>query len=162
MTNNSTYSIAAPFGWLAASGGVLLGLLQVAPGLASSIACAAVLSIATVVLASKSDHENETVLVPFLGAVLFGFLAWITISIIPSSSAEAGASGSMVLTARSIVVISAAVLLMPILAFVEMLFSVVAVQALARMRGQSVLSGELHVASMIGRKFGGVFGAVHR
>ncbi|MEE9375589.1 MAG: hypothetical protein V3V04_04580 [Rhizobiaceae bacterium] len=162
MTNQTTYSIVGPFGWLAASSGTLVALLQFSPSLAASFACASALSIASVVMATRPEQKSDSVLLPLLGAVLFAFITWITISMVPSSSAEIGVSSGMVLTARSIVALSVVVLLLPVLALAEMLFSVVAVQAIARLRGKSILGGELQVVSMISNKFGNLLGAVNR
>ncbi len=162
MAITSSKSLFAPLTWLAASGGVLFGLLQMAPSLSLSMACAAGLSIGTVFLATGEEDSKNRMIVPLLGAVLFGFLAWIAVSLIPGTPAESGLAANAVLTARSLIVLSAVVLLMPILAFAEMMFSMVAVQAVAKLRGKTVLGGELQVISMIDQKFGGVMGSLNR
>ncbi len=162
MAKSSSYSSAAPFGWLAFSGAVLFGLVQLSPTLYASVVGAAALSMGTIILATGSNIDKSNRFVPYLGAALFAMLCWIAVSLVPSSPVEAGVAAGTVLTARSLVVLSAVVLVMPVLAFIEMLFSLTAVQAISQFRGHSVLDGELRVVSMIDQKFGGVFGGLNR
>ena len=162
MTNSFTKQVSAPISWLATAGASLIALIQLAPSMSVSILCAAVLSASIIVLVSRSETNEESKVVPHLGAGLFAFMIWIVVSLVPVSSVEVGAVANSALIARTVVALIACVLLMPLLALAETIFSVAVVQVVSRASGGSVLSGELRVVSLLEQKFGGLLGGINR
>ncbi len=156
-------TFAGPFAWLALTAGLLSGLHMLELSVTVSFIAAIFVSLTIVLLASRPAAEDQNrITIPVLGAGLFALLAWSAISFIPAVPFDDGLSSNAQFFARSIVVVSAVVLAMPVLALAELLFSMCLLQIIARADGESTLGGELRVVSMIDRKFGGVLGSLNR
>lgn len=154
--------ISTPLGWLAASAVGLFGLMQINLALTPSIVLAVVCSMATVLLVTRNSADEPNLLLPFVGAGLFSCFAWIAVLLVPVSAVETTTAGEMALMARMLVVLISLVVMMPLFVFGEMIFSIVMVQVISRLRGSSVLGGELRVVALVDRKFSGLFGSTNR
>jgi len=161
--NNSSAlrSLFTPVVWLTVSAGSLFMLANFAPGMAVSVTMAVCVSAAIIGLVAWGN-EIDMPAVPVLGAGLFALMTWISISIMPDVAVGTDLSGGWVLTAKTLVLVSAVLFAMPVLALFETLVSIALVQVLARRSGASVLGSEMRVAAMIGAKFGGLAGTINR
>jgi hypothetical protein len=95
-------------------------------------------------------------LLPWAGAVLLANIAWITVLLLPVGGQDAG------VIERLIVVLSAGIILMPILAFVEMMVSTTFVMMISKAQGKTDLGSELQIVALLDRKFGGLLGTINR
>ena len=154
--------ISTPLGWLAASALGLFALLQINLALTPSIVLAVICSMVTVLLVTRNSADEPSPLIPIAGAGLFSCFAWIAVLLVPGSAVATGIAGETAFMARMLVVLISLVVMMPLLVFGEMIVSIVMVQAISRLRGASVLGGELRVVALVDRKFSGLFGSKNR
>jgi hypothetical protein len=153
---SATSKILEPLAWLGAFGLSLGGLVFAAPGLAFAIISCCVLSIALTLLATRKGSLQDSKLLPWAGAVLLANIAWITVLLLPVGGQDAG------VIERLIVVLSAGIILMPILAFVEMMVSTTFVMMISKAQGKTDLGSELQIVALLDRKFGGLLGTINR
>lgn len=149
-------TIFEPLAWLVAFVLSLSALVFMAPGLAFAIVSCCVLSVALTLLATQDGSLQDSKLLPWAGAVLLANIAWIAVLLLPVGGQDAG------IVERVIVVVSAGIILMPILAFVEMVVSMAFVMIISKAQGKSGLGGELQVVALLDRKFGGLLGSINR
>ncbi len=149
-------SILEPLAWLCAFGLSLGALAFAAPGLAFAIVTCCVLSVALTLSATREGSLQDSKFLPWAGAVLLANIAWIAVLLLPVGGQDAG------VIERVIVVVSAGVILMPILAFVEMMVSMTFVMMISKAKGKTDLGSELQVVALLDRKFGGLLGSINR
>ena len=157
MFKRSTPSrIFEPLAWLGAFGLSLGVFAFVGPELAFAIVSVCVLSAALTLLATREVSLQDSVVLPWAGAVLLANIAWIAVLLLPVGGQDVG------VIERVIVVVSAGIILMPILAFIEMMVSVALVMMISKAQGKSELGSELQVVALLDRKFNGLLGAINR
>lgn len=145
-----------PLAWLGTFAVSLFALAYIAPGLSVTIVLCGALSIALTLIATSNSNLQDNKSLPWIGAILSAFIVWVAVLLLPTSGQEAG------VIERVIVVVSAAVILMPALLLVEMVTSVAFITMISKAQGKTNLGGELQVASLVDRKFGGLLGSINR
>ncbi len=157
MSKRSTLStFFEPLAWLGAFGLSLSAFAFMTPGLAFAIISCCVLSVALTLVATREGSLQDNRLLPWAGAVLLANIAWVAVLLLP-----VGGQGVGVIE-RVIVVVSTGVILMPVLAFIEMMVSMTFVMMISKAQGKSNLGGELQVVALLDRKFGGLLGSINR
>ena len=157
MTKKSiSSSVFEPLAWLGAFGLSLGALAFMTPNLAFALISCCVLSVTLTLIATQNGRLQDSKLLPWAGAVLLANIAWVAVLLLPVGGHDTG------VVERIIVVVSAGLILMPILAFVEMMVSMTFVMMISKAQGKSGLGGELQVVALLDRKFGGLLGSINR
>ncbi len=157
MKKQSVKETLMPFAWLGTYATGFAVAVWFSPPLLWSALAACTLSLCIILFVAGRDVSQPSgQLVPLGGALLLALITWIAVLLVPVGAMDTS------IAARAVAVIAAATLLMPVIAFGEMLFSILALQLVSRAQGRSVLGGELRLIAFIDRKFGGLLGSVNR